>query len=284
MYLNPGYAGMRDGICINGLLRQQWAGFKNASGDNVGPQTYVITMDSPMKLFHGGLGGSITQDQQGGGLWSDIAVNLSYSYHARLAFADLGIGAGINLINKSIDGSKWDYEGTDPVLSGSEESGMQVDASFGLFLNNPGQYYAGLSVYNMLESTFKNITGEVSNGKRVFNISGGYFFQLPRYPLFELEAMTLIQTDLAATQYNLSGVVTYNDRFWAGLNLRMGLSDRESVGAMIGVRFKDFRVGYAYDVDIMGIGVPGSHEVSLGYCFKIKGDRSKTSYKNTRYL
>ncbi len=285
MFHNPAYAGMREGICVNGLMRQQWAGFKNADGDVVSPQTYMITVDSPIKLFHGGLGGSITQDQKND-IWTDIEVQLAYSFHARLAFADLGIGAGLNLVNKSINGSKWDATddvGTDPLLSSSDESGMQVDGNFGLFLSNPGGYYIGFSVTNMFESKFKNITGEVGNA-RAYHLNGGYFFELPNAPRFTLEAMALLQTDLAVTQYNLSGIVTYNDRFWGGLNFRSDIANRESIGAMVGMRFKDFRIGYAYDINIMGIGVPGGHEVSVGYCFKIKTDRSKTSYKNTRYL
>ena len=59
---------------------------------------------------------------------------------------------------------------------------------------------------------------------------------------------------------------------------------QESVGVIVGMRFKDFKISYAYDINTMQLGIPGSHEVYLGYCFKIKGDRSKTSYKNTRYL
>ncbi len=285
MYFNPAYAGMREGICVNGLMRQQWAGFKNADGDNVSPQTYLISVDSPIKLFHGGVGGNIIQDQKND-IWSDIEVQLAYSFHARLSFADLGIGAGLNIVNKSINGSKWDATddvGTDPLLAASDESGMQVDGNFGLFLTSPGQYYFGFSVTNLFESTFKNITGEIGNA-RAYHINGGYFFPLPSSPMFDIEVMALVQTDLKAAQYNLSGIVTYNDRFWAGLNFRSNIVNRESIGAMIGLRFKDFRIGYAYDINIMGIGVPGGHEISVGYCFKIKGDRSNTSYKNTRYL
>jgi hypothetical protein len=64
------------------------------------------------------------------------------------------------------------------------------------------------------------------------------------------------------------------------LNYRL----QESVGIMLGLRYKDFRIGYAYDLTTKSVAIPGSHEISLNYCFKIKTDRSKTSYKNTRYL
>jgi hypothetical protein len=103
---------------------------------------------------------------------------------------------------------------------------------------------------------------------------------LPGNPSFEIEPSVFILSDLASTQYNISTIVKYNDKFWAGLNYRL----QESVGVLIGVRFKDFKIGYAYDINTMQYRTSGSHEVVLGYCFKIKGDRSKTSYKNTRYL
>ena len=35
MFVNPAYAGLREGICVNGLMRQQWAGFKDQYGDVV---------------------------------------------------------------------------------------------------------------------------------------------------------------------------------------------------------------------------------------------------------
>lgn len=285
MYSNPAYAGMREGICINGLMRQQWAGFSDTQrGDDVSPQTFLITVDSPVKVLHGGVGGSITQDVSGG-LLTDVGLQLSYSFHANLAFGTLGIGAGVNLINKSLDGSKFDPVSPDPILVTSEQGDMRADVNFGLFLMNPGRYYFGFAVNNILESNYKKLdpSGEDAGMKndRTFVLNAGYNFVLNN-PIFEIEPSLMIISDIASTQYNLSAIVTYNSRFWAGLNGRLG--DFESIGVIVGVSFKDFRIGYAYDINMMGLSIPGSHEVSLGYCFKIKGDRSKTSYKNTRYL
>ena len=104
MFVNPGYAGLSEGICINGVYRQQWAGFKDQYGDVVSPQDFLITIDSPVKFLHGGLGGSIIQDRLG--QQSDIIVKVDYSFHLDLAIGKLGLGLGVNLINRSIDGSK----------------------------------------------------------------------------------------------------------------------------------------------------------------------------------
>ena len=289
MYSNPAYAGMREGICINGIMRQQWAGFSDTQrGDDLSPQTFLITIDSPIKALHGGIGGSIIQDNLAAGIWKDVGLQLSYSFHADLSFGKLGVGAGVNLINRSFDGSK--YDPIDPVdsdnaLIGSQQGDMRADVNFGLFLMEPGRYYFGISAVNLLETTYKKLyTGEDDGGTindRTFTLNASYTFLLGN-PLFEIEPSMMILTNTSTTQYNLSAIVRYNDRFWAGLNGRLG--NFESIGVMVGLSIKDFRIGYAYDINMMRLSMPGSHEVILGYCFKLKGDRSKTSYKNTRYL
>jgi len=162
---------------------------------------------------------------------------------------------------------------------------MRADVNFGLFLMDQGRYYFGISVNNMLETTYKKLyTGEGDGGTlndRTFTLNAAYTF-LMNNPLFEVEPALMVLSDFSATQYNLSATVKYNDRFWAGLNARLG--NFESIGVLVGFSFKDFRIGYAYDINMMKLSMPGSHEVTMGYCFKLKGDRSKTSYKNTRYL
>ncbi len=282
VYTNPAVMGMGDGICINGLMRQQWAGFKDADGNKVAPETYLITINSPLKFLHGGLGGSIIQDKLG--FEKNVGVNLSYSFHTSLSFADLGIGAGVSLINRSIDFSKFKPEQQgDPVLLSSDVGSMIFDGNLGIFLKNP-DYYIGFSVVNLLESHGKNLsTGDNSvvqyKTDRTFYLTGMYHFMLSNQN-FVVSPAFMIESDLAATQYIVSGNVSYKDRFYGGISYRV----LESIGVMVGVKFKDFNISYSYDINTMKYGMSGSHEIGLSYCFKIKVDNSKTSYKNTRYL
>lgn len=284
MYMNPAYAGLREGICINGLMRQQWAGFKDyETGDNAAPENYLITVDSPIKVLHGGLGGGIIQNKATYN-WNDISLLLSYSFHTELSIGTLGIGIGGVLKNRSIDGSQYRaVKETDPVLIKSQQGDMRFDANFGLFFRSINNYYVGISITNILQSKFvkldQNGDGLITTDRTLYLI-GGYNYVLPSDPRFEIEPSLLIQSDFISTQYNISATVNYNSKFWGGLNYRF----QESVGVIVGLMFKDFRLGYAYDVNTKRLAVPGSHEISLGYCFKIKTDRSKTSYKNTRYL
>ncbi len=284
MFSNPAFAGMREGICINGLMRQQWAGFKDyATGENAAPQNYLISVDSPIKILHGGLGGAIIQDQATYN-WNDISLLLSYSYHAELSIGTIGIGIGGVLKNRAIDGSKYQaVNESDPVILKSEQSDMRLDANLGFYFESINNYRIGISVTNLLTSSFKKLdpAGDgLITTDRTFYVFGGYTYVLPSDPRFEIEPSVLIQSNLISTQYNVSAIVNYNSRFWGGLNYRV----QESVGVIIGLRYKDFRVGYSYDLNTKRLGVPGSHEVSLNYCFKIKTDKSKTTYKNTRYL
>ncbi|MCK5775891.1 MAG: type IX secretion system membrane protein PorP/SprF [Bacteroidales bacterium] len=283
MFINPAYAGMRQGICVNGLMRQQWAGFKDyETGDNAAPENYLVTIDSPIKFLHGGIGGTIIQDKPTYN-WNDISLLLSYSFHAELSVGSIGIGVGAVLKNRSIDGSKYRYVDEDPIILKSEQGDMRFDANLGVFFKSNNNYYIGISLTNLINSRFVKLDpagdGLITTDRTLY-ITGGYNYILPRDPRFEIDPSFLIQSDFISTQYNISATVNYNSRFLAGLNYRF----QESVGIMVGMRYKDFRLGYAYDANTKRLNVPGSHEISLNYCFKIKPDRSKTSYKNTRYL
>ncbi len=283
MFINPAFAGLREGICVNGLMRQQWAGFKDyETGENAAPEDYLITIDSPIKLLHGGIGAAIIQDKATYN-WNDISLLLSYSFHTELSVGTLGIGLGAVLKNRSIDGTKYRAVDDDPIIIASDQSDMRFDANVGVFFQSIDNYYIGVSFTNLLKSTFVKLDpagdGLISTDRTLY-IIGGYNFIFPSDPRFEVEPSILIQSDFISTQYNISTTVNYNNRFLAGLNYRL----QESVGVIVGMRFKDFRLGYAYDINTKRLGVPGSHEISLNYCFKIKANRSKTSYKNTRYL
>lgn len=282
MFSNPAFAGMSEGISVNALMRQQWAGgFKDTDGNVMSPVDYLITLDSPVKILHGGVGGSILQDRIG--YWSDIVVQLDYSFHLDLSIGTLGIGAGVNMINRTIDFSKYDPVVEDPLLPKSSLSDLRVDANGGIFLSLPGKYFFGFSVTNILESGFKKFDPSgtaITKADRTLYLTGGYTFSFPNNPLIEIQPSFMILSNAVTTQYNLSGIVTYNDRFWGGLNYRF----QESIGFIVGMSIKDLRVGFAYDLTTNSLGLPGSYEVGLGYIFKIKGDNTKTSYKNTRYL
>ncbi len=283
MFVNAGYAGMGEGICVSALARQQWAGFKDAEGNKVSPQDFLINADAPVKVIHGGVGGAIIQDKLG--FETNVAIRLAYAYHLRISAGTLGMGVGVNLINRNIDFSKFHpVQPNDPVLLSAKEGAMMFDGNIGFFFRGNSNYYVGLSATNILESKGKNLSTSGTTIRyqtdRTFYLMAGYSFVFPNHPRFEIIPSLLIQSDIVSTQYNVSAVVNYNSKFWGGVNYRY----QESIGFMAGVYFKQFRFGYSYDISTLSMGIPGSHEITLSYCFKIKVDKNKTKYKNTRFL
>ena len=103
-YVNAGFAGLSEGVNVLGLYRQQWAGFVDGDGNQVAPQTFLLTGDMPIRAIHGGIGLSILQDKIG--FENNVNVGLGYSFHLDLGGSTLGIGLAGTLLNRSVDFGK----------------------------------------------------------------------------------------------------------------------------------------------------------------------------------
>ena len=284
-YVNPGFSGMSEGINLLGLYRQQWAGFVDNDGNEIAPQTFLLTGDMPFRKLHGGLGFSIMQDKLG--FENNVNVGLDYSFHMDLGGSTLGIGVAGTLLNRSVNFSQLNpNQPSDPLLQGlGEESAMLFDFNVGLFWQIPESFYVGVSVINVLESMSKalNDNSETSASfttDRTFYALAGYPFQFEDMPFLTFVPSVSVMTDIASTQFNASARVIYNNIFSLGVNYRF----QESVGLMAGINIKDLTILYSYDINTMVLGVPGSHEIGLSYCFKLDLDRTPRDYRSVRYL
>lgn len=281
---NPGFAGATDGICIGGLIRQQWVGFKetNAEGSsfNVAPETYVVSVNSPVRALRGGLAATIIQDKIG--FQEDISVNLIYAYQTMLGSGDLGIGLQFSIINKTLDFNKLEPpgdKGNDPVLNDrAEESDIYLDGGIGFYYSVPDNFYLGLSILQLRQAEKQDGTG--MQLKRQINMIGGYELTLPNSPSIDILPSVMVKTDGNSVQYDLSALLRYNNKIWGGLTYRY----QDAIALILGMQYKDFNIGYSYDVPISAIGSFGSHEIRVGYCFKIEVDKFKKIYRNTRFL
>lgn len=281
---NPGFAGATDGICIGGLIRQQWVGFKetNAEGSsfNVAPETYVVSVNSPVRALRGGLAATIIQDKIG--FQEDISVNLIYAYQTMLGSGDLGIGLQFSIINKTLDFNKLEPpgdKGNDPVLNDrAEESDIYLDGGIGFYYSVPDNFYLGLSILQLRQAEKQDGTG--MQLKRQVNMIGGYELTLPNSPSIDILPSVMVKTDGNSVQYDLSALLRYNNKIWGGLTYRY----QDAIALILGMQYKDFNIGYSYDVPISAIGSFGSHEIRVGYCFKIEVDKFKKIYRNTRFL
>lgn len=281
--LNPGYAGATEGICATGTVRQQWVGFKESDGkgssDKVAPETFLISATAPIEMLHGGLGLSIVQDQIA--FQKNTSVNLAYGYQTTLGAADLGLGLQAIFSNRTIDFSKYrPIDGNDPLLSGkAQESDMLIDAGIGVYYRIPDQLFAGISLIPLLGS---KASTESTGAKlqRQLNIIGGYEFQFPGSTEITCHPAFYLRSTGSVTQIDLTGLIRYNNKIWGGVTYR----HQDAIALIFGMDVKDFEIGYSYDINTSSIGSAGSHEVRIGYCFKIKVDKGQKIYRNTRFL
>jgi type IX secretion system PorP/SprF family membrane protein len=295
MAINPGYAGLNDAICATLLIRQQWLGFKDqykdASGvthnNNGWPQTNLFSGDGNIKPIKGGVGLTIFQDQLG--FEKNLGVKLSYSYHLTIKQGKLGIGAQIGFLNKKIDFSKFNpIDPSDPLLISSKvEGNMATDFAIGLFYKIESKLYFGLSASQLRQAkiSYSSLlaTPELA---RHYYLSAGYYYAIN--PNLELEPSLLIKSDLASTQFDVNALLKWKDQFWGGLSWR----PTDAIVALLGyqrpLKNGTLRVGYSYDITTSAMGAngrsSGSHEVMLGYCFKIIKVTHEESYRNTRFL
>ncbi len=276
---NPAFAGSVGAICATGLYRQQWVGFDGA------PQTYSINISSPVNALHGGVGASIYQDQLGP--QKEIGVKIMYAFRADVGMGNLGIGATVGFINGTIDFGQFiegeSYiDGGDPVLQdrSGEESDMLLDFGFGIHYFIPEKFYIALSSTRLSEQKSEPLSYDT---KRHFYLNAGYEFAFPGNSAFVLEPSILIKSDLVKTQYDIAALLKYNNKFWGGVSYS-ALRVMDPISAIVGLKIKDLKIGYAYTIPTSEIGSSGSHEVMIGYCFKLNFDRGRRSYKNTRFL
>jgi len=285
---NPALAGNDNAVGITAANRIQWTGFGKEEGEQVAPRTYFIAADLPIRILKGGVGAVIMNDALGHE--KTISVKIGYAYQRKLGFGKLGIGTQIEFNNRSIDFSKLKPAGEDPLIGqlGSKESEMLIDFSLGVFYRVPESFYFGVSGLHLIQTKGKPLT-ESSQGSlnmkldRTFFITGGYEFSFPRSPDFQLIPSLIIESDLAAARIDVNAILRYKELFWGGLGYRLG----ESIIVILGVQYKDFRIGYSYDINVSKLGLPvfgGTHEIMLNYRFKLELEKGRKSYKNTRFL
>lgn len=281
MAFNPAYAGTNGGICVNGLYRDQWLGFKDNDGNKVAPRTMLLTVDAPLRVLHGALGGSITSDRLG--FFNNIGLKIGYAFRTDLGPGEFSAGIQADLVNYQLDFSKFDdhlIDPNDPVfVEKGEQSDLTIDADLGLFYTVPDKYYIGLSGVQLLQTTGKNTHYQQ---RRTFFLTGGYNFVFPKNPLFELKPSALVMYDGGAFQFNVTALLAYKKKFYGGL----GYWYQDAISILAGANIKSFRIGLSYGISTSALTRynSGTVEISLGYCFKIDIERARKRYKNTRFL
>lgn len=272
-------------INVSGQHRMQWIGIPGA------PQTTYFTINAPFSTrakSTQGVGIKFLNDKIGA--FSNQSAHLQYAYKRKFGDKTLSLGADIGFVsvsfihdsikNAEVNSEFHNFIG-DAVLPDKDDTGMNLDLSFGAFYSTP-KYYLGISYVHLNAPRIKlNDDKTPFNVKGILYATGGYdlYFKNPKWAL---RSSTLIKSDFVSWQAELSSRLEYDQRFWGGLSYRF----QDAVVVFAGLNVMNgLVVGYGYDLPTGKILGPslGSHEIFLSYSFAFDFGK-KSRYKSIRIL
>lgn len=303
---NPAYAGSSGALSVSLLYNNQWMGLNLQApsanmSSGVTPTNYLASLDMPVNWLHGGLG--LTFNSESIGYHSNTTINLDYAFRIFWGRGNLAAGVELNLYNYSFNTQDLrgisDFTGdpsapvnnsSDPVINGKEVSEFLVDVATGLYYQVPGEYYASLSVKNLLAS--KSDALAYTNVRTLY-LMGGYEYTFPFNPSFKLKPHVMAKTaNFATFQAEGALLLDYENFFWAGMGYRIG----DAFTFLTGVNWNFtglcwLRVGVSYDLTTSSLGSfsvgrsLGSLEIFANGTFRIiVPKKPPTVSRTTRFL
>lgn len=282
-YYNPAYAGASDELKVFGLHRQQWLGIKRA------PKSFFVMADMPFKIAETNHGVGAVMLSETIGLFTITHVAGQYAFKKKLFGGELSIGIQAGMANisfngdsvKLIDLNDFTTNRIEGIIPQTQVDGMALDLNAGVYYTHP-KFYVGFGATHITEPEldFNENSGYYIG--RAFNFTAGYNIKT-RNPLYELQPSVFLKTDLISFQADITARMIYNNMFNGGISWRVN----ESFVFLLGARFGNFHVGYAYDFPYSPIlkGSSGSHELMIRFGFKLKKTQTgNQKHKSVRIL
>ncbi|MCC6383616.1 MAG: type IX secretion system membrane protein PorP/SprF [Bacteroidia bacterium] len=275
---NPATAGSNDAICAHLLYRSQWVSFDGA------PKTGVLSIDAPVSFLHGGLGLTLMNDKIG--FEKSFNAKLAYALRFDVGVGKIAIGADVGLMQKSLEGGYvYDNSGVynpkdldDPLIPKNNVSGSAIDLGLGAYYNSE-HFYAGVSALHLTEAKIDYGNQSSKLARHLYGMVGASFDLTPSVAL---KPSVFVKNIPAKTIADINLNVHFSNTFYVGASYRL----EDAIVAMAGVNlFQNLRLGYSYDITTSRLKDfnNGSHEIFLGYCYKIR-KKQPSSVKNVRFL
>ena len=258
--INPAVAGKDNFADVRSNNRYQWVGMTDA------PRTYMLTLHSPLKNRHMGLGTHIYTDIVGP--TRRVGINIAYAYHIKIAEKtrlSLGLNAGVQ--QWGIDGHKLHlHDAGDDNLLTQYQTKIVPDFGAGLYVHNE-KWYLGFSAPQLYQSPIKLYPDGDHKGTLVthFLLNGAYKFDINDD--FKVEPSFLAKyATPAPIKLDVGARVIYQEQVWLGVGYR----HNDAITALIGFMYKNYlMIGYSYDYTTTNLNKysSGTHELMLGLRF-----------------
>jgi type IX secretion system PorP/SprF family membrane protein len=278
LMVNPAYAGSRDALTVTALHRSQWVDFKGA------PKTQTITMHTPLRNEHIGLGLSVLNDKIGP--TNNTSVFVEYAYMMKLtekAKLALGLSVGANIFRADLNTLALDDQ-NDPVFQSNISNKVTPNFGFGAYYSRE-RFYAGISAPNLMQNNYSVV--DLPNGTSLSGKEQRHYFFIAGTMLklshnLDFKPTTFIKvTSAAHVEADLTASFIIMKKLLLGAMFRTG----DAFGGLVGLDITDqLHIGYSYDWSY-GLKTSrynkGSHEIVLRYDFIFS---SKKQIHSPRYF
>ena len=278
LYLNPALAGAT--ICPRavGNFRDQWP---TVGGAFV---TYGASYDQYLDFAHGGVGLLFMTDRAGGGTLNTTTISLMYAYKFNISdhlYASTALK--VSYFQRSLAWDKLTFEDMiDPqngfVLPTSEKQPDNLtvaapDFSAGVFFGYDEKVYGGVAVDHLSQPKIGFYADNTSKLDMKITVHAGSIINLKSGGSsdeneFTLSPNVLYQQQMKFHQLNVGLYMTYN---WliGGVWFRHNFENPDAVIPMVGMHYKNLRIGFSYDVTISNLkgATGGAYEASVSWQF-----------------
>lgn len=265
--INPAVAGKDNFADVRSNNRYQWVGMTDA------PRTYMLTLHSPLKNRHMGLGTHIYTDIVGP--TRRIGISLAYAYRikiaekTRLSFA---LSAGIQ--QWGIDGHKLIlHDAGDDNLLTQYQTKTVPDFGAGLYVHNE-KWYVGFSAPQLYQSPIKLYKDGNDKGTLVRHFILNAAYKIDISDDFKVEPSFLVKyATPAPIEIDFGTRVIYQEQMWLGIGYR----HKDAITGLIGFMYKNYlMIGYSYDFTTSNLKKysSGTHELMLGLRFSKQQSKS----------
>ncbi|MBC7777054.1 MAG: PorP/SprF family type IX secretion system membrane protein [Phycisphaerae bacterium] len=312
MTLNPANIGNFEGtVRIGGIYRGQWASVIGNKGQYKTPSLWVDApiITGFRRRDWVGVGLVFFSDKAGAGGLTHTAAKIGASYHLSLdkkGNAYLTLGAQYGQAGRKVDPSKFFFEEgyLNPAPNGGYNSGAQVDflnteqaksnwsdidggVVLRAKLNKRMDMSIGYSMYHIGKGKYGLVTGGGGPGPnpspqtssdqiaRRSVVTG--LFNIKLTEKFTVGPSFIYQTMSGADEISLQALGSYLFNAEKDIDINFGLGYRltgsDAIYPMVGARYKNLRVGLAYDVNISDLNqvsnYRGGFEIAANYIVKI---------------
>ncbi len=263
---NPAYAGSRDVLSVNADYRDQWSGINGA------PKTYNATIDAPagnymLPFRKVAVGGSVASETIGVESNTNAMAYYAYRIQQKNTVLSFGMRGGVKMYSARYSQLNLTDQ-NDNSFATDIRNAVLPNAGAGVYWYGTN-FYAGLSVPNLLQNYYDKTQSNSSKAKEVrgYYACGGYVITASETIKFEPQILMRYAGNLHYRlpfncDFNTS--VFFYDRLMAGFTYRTD----KSFECIVHVQAtRNINVGYAYDYllsELRGY-AHGAHEIVIGY-------------------